>query len=146
LVIISSLEVQLRPQLNDSRRTSRSDGPEGAVRVQAIYARREAAADEPKICVVVQIERLEAELQVHSLDNLEVPDQGKITIEEARVSDIRERPPDVAEGVGGRVDEGRDIEPLVLCGIRELRRSACGVRACCKVVVGAGDQYWVSSL
>ena len=49
--------------------------------------------------MVVEIERLQAELQVHSLDNPEVPDQGKIAIEEARVSRIRERPPDVAERV-----------------------------------------------
>jgi hypothetical protein len=33
---ISTLEVQLHPQLNNTRRASRRDGPEGAVRVQAI--------------------------------------------------------------------------------------------------------------
>jgi hypothetical protein len=39
---ISTLEVQLHPQLNNTRRASRRDGPEGAVRVQAIGAWREA--------------------------------------------------------------------------------------------------------
>src|SRR5215469_11794980 len=112
----------LSPQLNDSGRGRRSNCSEGGTAVRAVRTGHKGGVGHAEIDMICGIDELRADLKREPLPQRQVLNDRHVQIKYSRTRYVRQRSGQIAIRITGRIYESGRVEPLVFCGMIELRR------------------------